>query len=349
MNDRLEKPARSPWLEVLRRLEEQTNIAALALKNSEAMESALRFHETVRHTSLAFSESQLMRSVRNLSETTHLASLAFRESEALKSIEQLTETSRLARLALKESEAVRMVRQFAESSKIVALHLEPLVALKEFRSVVGSNQFATRMLRQSEAARQVASLSNLHAFNALADLDNSPFSQILSFGRDLAGEVAWGVSEVLAELDTQISTEINEKTDFNDLSEKTKKILSYLYHYYLLPLILSVFSTYIMISAEAAKKELESVSTPAEVRSFARSGASKFDLLALRGFRVTTAKSLNFRKSPNVKSEVIASLPLGSLVEVIDRSNRSWLLVEVEVNGVLTQGWIFRRYTAYFR
>jgi len=50
-----------------------------------------------------------------------------------------------------------------------------------------------------------------------------------------------------------------------------------------------------------------------------------------------------------MKSEIITSLPIGSLVEVLDSSNRSWLLVEVEVNGELEQGWVFRRYTTYFK
>ena len=50
-----------------------------------------------------------------------------------------------------------------------------------------------------------------------------------------------------------------------------------------------------------------------------------------------------------MKSEIITALPIGSLVEVIDKSHRSWLLVEVEIDGVLEQGWVSRRYTAYFK
>ena len=50
-----------------------------------------------------------------------------------------------------------------------------------------------------------------------------------------------------------------------------------------------------------------------------------------------------------MKSEIITILPVGTLVEIIDKSDRSWLLVEVEIDGVLEQGWISRRYTAYFK
>lgn len=50
-----------------------------------------------------------------------------------------------------------------------------------------------------------------------------------------------------------------------------------------------------------------------------------------------------------MKSEVITTLPIGALVEVIDKSHRSWLLVEAEIDGELEQGWVSRRYTSYFK
>jgi hypothetical protein len=50
-----------------------------------------------------------------------------------------------------------------------------------------------------------------------------------------------------------------------------------------------------------------------------------------------------------MKSNVITGLPIGTLVDVIDKANRSWLLVEVEVNGSIEQGWISRRHTVFFK
>ena len=104
-----------------------------------------------------------------------------------------------------------------------------------------------------------------------------------------------------------------------------------------------------MSNAEVARVELESISTTSEVMSFARSANPKIDRAALRGFRITTASSLNFRKLPSMKSEIAATLPIGSLVEVLGGSIKSWLFVEVEIDGELKQGWISRRYTTYFK
>jgi len=108
--------------------------------------------------------------------------------------------------------------------------------------------------------------------------------------------------------------------------------------------------SYTMVNtAVEARNELKSVSTLTEIRSFTRTANMKFDRTALTGFRVTTANSLKLRKSPNMSAETIDYLPLGTLAEVIDRSNRSWLFVEVELDGELTQGWVSRKYTAYFK
>lgn len=349
MDEKLEKLINSPWLDALRRLEEQTNIAARAFRESEALTAATKLMETTKLSALAFQESELMKAARSISETTRMASLAFRESEAFKSIEQLTETSRMASLALQESEAMKLMRQFSESTKAISLNLESSRLFKEFEAAAKASQFAAIAFQQSEAAKQLANFGKLSSFNALAELANSPFSDSLLVARNLASTAIFDVDEDLADIDSQISDEVNSAKDFNELSEKTKSILSYIYHYYLLPIILSAFTAYIMSNAEEAKVELKSLSTPSEVKSFARSANSKIDRAALRGFRITTARSLNFRKAPSRKSEIFASLPIGSLVEVLDGSNKSWLLVEVEIDGELEQGWIFRRYTTYFK
>ncbi len=187
------------------------------------------------------------------------------------------------------------------------------------------------------------------SFKALASLDNSPFPQsaALAFTSEMGKTDI--LDESLKEIDAQISAEIYSQSDFNALSDKTKTILLYLYHYYFLPVLLGCLSAYMMNNAVEARKELESVSTPTEVRKFTRIPNRNFDRSSLKGFRITTVQSLHFREGPSIKSEIITILPIGSLVEVIDKSHRSWLLVEIEINGVIERGWILRRYTAYFK
>jgi len=349
MDRSIERLINSPWLESFRRLQKQTQITALAFQESDAMRSIRKLNESTKLASLAFSDSELMKSARILSESTKLASLAFHESEAMKSIRQLTESSQLATLALQESEAMKSFKVLAESTQISALAFQQSEAVKQLQSIAESSQFASIALKQSEAFKQMSQFNNLSSFKALVNLVNSPFteSSSLAFASQIAlSEVT---DEALLDIDAQISKEISSETDFNALSEKTQRILLYLYHNYFLPILLSCLSAYMMTNAIEARKELEAVSSPSEARAFTRVSNNNFDRAALKGFRVTTGDDLYFRESPSMNSEVITMLPVGTLIEVIDKSHRSWLLAEVEIDGVLEQGWVSRRYTAYFK
>ena len=104
-----------------------------------------------------------------------------------------------------------------------------------------------------------------------------------------------------------------------------------------------------MTNAIEARKETVAITTPQDAKNFVKKPNKKFDRTALKGFRVITANTLNLRENPGMKSEIITTIPIGTLVEVIDKSDRSWLLVEVEIDGNLELGWISRRYTAYFK
>ena len=245
------------------------------------------------------------------------------ESQAMKSLRSVIDSSRLASIAFQESE---LAKQLSRTSQLASIAIE-----------------------QSEAFSKMAQLNNLASFKALASLNNSPFTNLITpdhFPVENTEEVP---DEYILEIDAEISKEVSIETDFNDLSDNTKSILTYLYHYYFLPILLSCLSAYMMNNALEAQKELEAISSPAEVKSFVRSDNGKFDRLALKGYRVTTARSLNFRAESSMKSEIITTLPIGTLVEVVDKSHRSWILVEVEIDGELEQGWISRRYTAYFK
>lgn len=325
------------------------SIAASVFQETEAMRTIRKLSETTRLASLAFNESELMKSARIAADSSRLASLAFKDSDAMKSIRQLTESSQLATLALQESDALRSFKAVAESTRLSSLAFQQSETAKKSQYFSKTSQLASIALQQSEAFKQISQISNLASFKALANLDNSPFPEYAALA--FASEVgcAGSIDESLKEIDAQIGEEISSQTDFNALSDKNKSILLYLYHYYFLPILLSCLSAYMMANAVEARKELESVSTPAEVRQFTRVSNRNFDRSSLKGFRITTVKSLNFRETPSMKSEIITTLPIGSLVEVIEKSHRSWLLIEVEIDGSLEQGWVSRRYTAYFK
>ena len=85
------------------------------------------------------------------------------------------------------------------------------------------------------------------------------------------------------------------------------------------------------------------------MKSFTRSSHLVVNRQTLKGYRVTTVNTLNFRDDFGMDSTIMDTIPIGTIMRVIDKSNKTWLLVEVEVDGELEQGWVLRRYTTYFR
>jgi len=209
-----------------------------------------------------------------------------------------------------------------QGSQLASLALQESAAMKSMRGIIDS--------------QSLANLAGLSSLKAVSQLENSPFSSSALSAYGIATANAENVNEAILEIDSELNNEVSSVTDFNQLSEKTKSVFLYIYHYYVLPVLLSFFVSYmVMNTATEVKIELKSISSPTEVRSFARNAKIKFDRTALVAFRVTTANSLKLRKSPNMSAETIDFLPLGTLVEVIDRANRSWLFVEVEMDGEL--------------
>lgn len=349
MNKELEKLVNPPWMKSFQRLQKQTNIAVLAFQEPKAMRSIRKLSESTKLASSAFSNSELAKSARMVAESSKLASLALRESDAMRSIRELTESSRFAALALQESEVLKSFRSIAESTRLFSVTFQQSETAKQLQSLALSSQLASIALKQSEAFKHISQLSNLASFKALSSLENSPFfeSSALAFSPEM--DFSEALDESIIEIDAEVSEEISSVTDFNALSEKTKGILLYLYHTYFLPAFLSCLSAYVMTNLIEARKEVVAITTPSEARAFVKEPNENFDRTALKGFRVITSNTLKFRESPGMRSEIITTLPVGTLVEVIDKSDRSWLLVEVEIDGVLEQGWISRRYTAYFK
>jgi hypothetical protein len=320
--------------------------------NPSLLESIRKLQKQMSFAASVFQESETIRTIRKFSaESTIFASQGSEALRAIRSFQSVAErvgssTSRLALFASQESEALKAMRSFqsvAERVRSSGLSFLQSETAKRLQNIAKMDQILSSIALQQSKIFQI---SNLTSFKALDNLYNSPFSkdEVLAFASEIDG--GDGIADkFFEEIDDQISAEIASKTDFNTLSDKAKKILLYFFNYVFLPLFLNaVYDAY-----KETKKELKSIATPTEVKQFVRSSNDKFDRSLLKGFRVTTVESLNFRKSPSMRSEIITILPIGSLVEIIDKSNRSWLLVEVEIDGELEQGWVPRRYTAHFK
>jgi len=88
-----------------------------------------------------------------------------------------------------------------------------------------------------------------------------------------------------------------------------------------------------------------SVETPADARARARHlppGANKSDLI---GFRIVTGSDVYLMDDPSRQAEAVLKIRIGSLVQVLDSTDRAWLYVSVVMDDELYEGWILRSYT----
>lgn len=280
-------------------------------------------------------EALVNKALRELNKQNNLASMSDLIATDIKSLDRLT------------SFRVEELKRINESNDI--LKSSTMESLKRFNE----SKLATLNIFDS-SIQMINQLQSLASVKALAGLHNTPFDRsITDFISEnyLPIDSSLVISEEIIQMDHEIAEELTFCDDFNLLSDKTKNFLSYIYHEYLLPIILGCCAAAIMMNVDIAQKELSTVTTIQEVRSLTKQGSSskKFNPSYLKGYRVTIASDLYFREEPSMKSDIITKLPIGTLVEVIDKSKRSWLLVDVEIDGEIEQGWVARRHTTYFK
>lgn len=157
------------------------------------------------------------------------------------------------------------------------------------------------------------------------------------------------ILEEIESVDISIKDEIISGKGFNGLSERAREICINILVHILIPIIVSISASYIYDNYIKVYDETKNIKTSTEVKKITRNHNDAFDRKALKDYGVTKVESLNLRFSPSMKSKVITSLQLGTLVYVINSSNRSWLFVEVKIDNDLIQGWISRRYTSRFK
>jgi uncharacterized protein YgiM (DUF1202 family) len=82
----------------------------------------------------------------------------------------------------------------------------------------------------------------------------------------------------------------------------------------------------------------------AQARKVVRSELCDVPQTLTDSIRLTKKDEVNLRQGPGMKEEVILSLPKFAPVEVIDSSNRDWLLVVYKHEGIEIEGWVSRKY-----
>ena len=236
------------------------------------------------------------------------------------------ESTRLASLSVQELPTARMLQQMVGTAKLTCLALQESPAMKALRSF--SNLPFSSIVRE-DIFRQLDALEI-----SPSELEKPPDFEF-DFDQDTYLE---------------IKRELSTSNDYNVLSHDGRKLLSYVYHVYLLPIFFACVIGPLMTSHnEFVRKELNNHNTTKEIKSYVRNPPKDINTNLLKGFRVTIGSDVHLREAPTMKSKIIAKLPRGKLIEVLDKTNRSWLFVEVDIEGEAFVGWISRRYTTYFK
>jgi uncharacterized protein YgiM (DUF1202 family) len=231
---------------------------------------------------------------------------------------------------------VRTSFEASESFKLVR-ELQAQVAL--------ANSFSSEY---SSLFEQFDSLRNFESFQSIFRLNDVQFEEVIS--TNLTQEdITNFSSKPISEIDSDLSDEIESGKDFSLYSEKAKKILHFICTVILLQYIIGMASSVSVNYIQQFQEESKNLETSREIKSFIRSPLPLVDRRALKGHRVTTVNTLNFRDNLGKNSTIVDTIPIGTIVRVMDKSDKSWLLVEVEIDGELEQGWVLRRYTTYFK
>ncbi len=217
---------------------------------------------------------------------------------------------------------------------------------RKVEAVVDSARLTAMALQESPAMKAIREFSNTPfnpavkeiVFNDLdrLEIEQSDISEYPDFDSDQS-------------IQSEIQKELAGSRDYNRLSERAKLFLSSFFYIYLLPIFLNIVASVIMTYIQIVQTDLQNKETLAEIKSYVRKPILGVNKELLKNYRIVIGSDVHFRKGPSMKSEIITKLPRGKLIEVLDKSNRSWLRVEVDIGGETYVGWVSRCYTIYFK
>lgn len=269
-------------------------------------------------------------------------------NNAMITIRELVDSISTNIVALESLKVAVPSQDFLKAARSISGSSTQFVFPKGWGSGSEVSELNSVMSRLTKSIEQHSQFGNLKSFKVLSDLNNLSFKEVLNVDLTQEDLIEFS-SKSISEIDSNLNDEVKTGKDFNLYSDEAKKRLSYIFHTYLLPVFYIIIGILMTPHIQQAQEELKILTTQKEVKSFTRSPPATFDCKALKGYRFTMVNNLNLRESNGIDSNIIEILPIGTTVRVIDKSDRSWLLVEVEINGELEQGWVLRRYTTYFK
>jgi hypothetical protein len=240
-----------------------------------------------------------------------------------------------------------------EKAKFTSTHMATLQESSLFNSI---NKLSTisKMFEFSEQQKTSLDLASklygLQAIDSIANLKNSPLSGNFKYHGDSVEEnTPYFDQDNIHDIDEDINNELSGTEDFELLPSSVQSKIFYYLKFAFLTICLNIMSNYIYDQRQLLAQSLSELMNITEVKSYVRKSHSMYEKDILKGFRVVAGNNVNLRTNPSMKSDIILRLNTGTLLEVLDKSNRTWLFVEIEDGDEVVQGWISRKYAVYFK
>jgi len=122
-----------------------------------------------------------------------------------------------------------------------------------------------------------------------------------------------------------------------------QRVIAFLLFPMIVGLVLSVFSP---VADYHIKERLSKNEKKLVVEEISRTLTNTFNEQSILSFfRIVSTTSLNVRKKSNSKSDVIAKLHLGDVVEIIEKDKKWFLVIWQDAeSGTSVQGWVYSKY-----
>ncbi|WP_193091607.1 SH3 domain-containing protein [Halomonas colorata] len=353
---------RSPATRMAREFQEST-VAQMAreLHESSVMSIAREFQgSTAAQVARELHESSVMSIAREFQGSTAAQVARELHESSVMSIAREFQGSTADQVAreLHGSSVMSIAREFQGSTAAqVACELQESPLIRMAREFQGSTAFQiARDLQDFSVMQGLLGLESSSLMGALPRLTGMPFdpaliSQAVAIAQHAGNRQQLDheeASQELAAVEDELKRLGQGRLDFFSLSESGRRTLVWLFYWIVLPFLMNIAATMALERFSERTILSESVTTPREAKKLARC-SSELEKEIFAGCRVVTGGSLRLRSGPSMKAEVMANLPLGKLIVVLDSSERAWLLVEVDIEDERIEGWVSRRYTTKFR
>ncbi len=249
---------------------------------------------------------------------------------------------------LEDNPTIRMIRDLEDDPTMRMIRgLEDNPTMRMIRDLEDSPAMRLAQSLEGTFPQQMAHLFGApdRSVNKIASCDPQVLEEVLDsvLSKDNLGSV------LEEDVKSELSTLKHPDFDYSTLSTTGKWLALFIFVEVIMPIYLHF---YLIPAIEDMKRNVEpnlvETATIQEVRKKARCLDYQSKAL-LSNCRFITGNGLRLRTGPSQKAEVITLLARGKIVDVIDSSNRSWLEVEVLVDGEYLKGWVARRYTSTFK